>query len=168
MNLKEKKILQQVVHGQISVEDFHTSFPIDVRKNKAFVISEITNALTSKANKDLDLYINLIWLSGNCSDFTLTLNELLLSTQHRHHQFVAKCIQGNRDPSSIPYIDKALAKGFKHLDYTCSEPQVITKWFSWALYSIGTTEAIAIIKKYAASNNEGIKSEMTYRLSKMG
>jgi hypothetical protein len=167
MSIKEKKLLQQVVNGDISLEDFYLSFPTDVRKDKAFVISEISKALSSKTPKGLDLCINLIWLSGNCADFTLILNELLLNTQHRHHQFVVKCIQDNKNPSSIHHIDKALAKGFEHLSYTCSEPQVIAKWFSWALYSIGTPEAIAIMKKYANSNDEGIKSEMTYRLSKM-
>jgi len=44
---------------------------------------------------------------------------------------------------------------------------VIAKWFSWALFSIGTKEATEVIKEFSNSKDEGIRNEMIYRLNKI-
>jgi HEAT repeat protein len=95
------------------------------------------------------------------------LNELLLNPEHYGHQVVAKLLQGVKSPSSIPYVRQVLASGFDFLAYTCSEDGVIAKWFSHLLASIGTPEAIDLMREYANDENEGIREEMNYRLKKV-
>ena len=95
------------------------------------------------------------------------LNSLLIEPGHHQHQLIAKILQDAKNPSSIPFVRKALETNFDYLGYTCSEPEVIAKWFSWLLFSIGTEEAINLIEEYTKSPNEGISSEMKYRLAKV-
>lgn len=96
------------------------------------------------------------------------LNNLLCMPGHELHQEVARAIQDLGNPASVAGIRCVLEGGFEFLEYTCSDDEVIAKWFSHALASIGTPEAIGLIKEFAASDNAGIASEMRYRLGKLG
>lgn len=96
------------------------------------------------------------------------LNGLLAMPGHELHQQVTMEIQQLKSASSVSVIEAVLEGGFDYLQYTCSEDEVIAKWFSHALASIGTPEAIALIRKFAASENAGIASEMQYRLERIG
>jgi hypothetical protein len=95
------------------------------------------------------------------------LNELLVCDLHHHHQRVARALQLARDPSTVPFVATALARGFSRLAYTASEDDVIAKWHSWLLADIGTPEAIQLLRTYASSDNEEIAAAMTYRLSRL-
>jgi hypothetical protein len=48
-------------------------------------------------------------------------------------------------PSGVVFIQAVLSGGFAHLAYNFSDSAVIAKWFSHALFAIGTDEAIAVI-----------------------
>ncbi len=95
------------------------------------------------------------------------LNLLVNQANHRFHQSVVFSIQQFKSPSSVPFLRQALENGFGIYKYTCSDDDAITKWFSHALYSIGTAEAIQVIKDFSTSENEMIAKEMKYRLSKI-
>jgi hypothetical protein len=94
-------------------------------------------------------------------------NNLLLMPGHELHQEVTREIQLIRSPSSIPYLRKFLTSGFPMLEYTCSEPGVIAKWFSHALADINTPEAIAVIREFAGSSVPAVAEEMAYRLRRL-
>ena len=96
-----------------------------------------------------------------------TLNGLVNQANHQQHQVVVFEIQRLKDPSSIPFLRKALENGFEMYKYTCSDDDVIAKWFSWALYSIGNEEAIQVIKDFSTSENALVANGMKYRLSKI-
>jgi hypothetical protein len=109
----------------------------------------------------------LIYFCENNEALMGVLNELLINPNHKKHQFITKTIQSLKNPSSISFIKKVLNTGFNYLNYTGSDAEVIAKWFSWALLSIDTKEAIDVMKEFAKSDNEGIKKEMIYRLNKI-
>lgn len=111
--------------------------------------------------------INKLEKCTTIDDFADILNQLLINPNHESHQYVTMLIQRLRKTSSIPYIKQVLESEFKYLDYTCSESEVIAKWFSHALAAIGTDEAINLIKEYTTSSNKGISNEMQYRLKKI-
>jgi len=165
MTDKERKLLFEVNSGQIKTDEFHKQFPVDIRDSKDYVIEEIRRAVDNGGIEELELAISLIWLSGADKRFVDILNELLINPNHRSHQFVTKTIQEIKSPTSVPFIRKVLQTNFDYLEYTCSDSDAIAKWFSWALHDIGTKEAIDLIREYSMSDNDGIKKEMTYRLS---
>jgi hypothetical protein len=108
--------------------------------------------------------------SGNLiiNDSTIELlNELLITKGHKRHQLIAKILQDVKSPSTIPFARRALESNFDYLEYTCSDSDAIAKWFSWLLFSIGTEDAIELIREYTQSADDGISEEMIYRLSKI-
>jgi hypothetical protein len=167
MTKLEKRLLYQWQNAEITTESFKEQFPLDLQTSADFIIFEIKKALKSDEKEMLDHLVRLIYFCENKAPFTDILNELLIQPNHRSHQVATKLIQEIKSPSSIPFIKKVLETGFDYLQYTCSESEVIAKWFSHALASIGTEEAINCIRKFAQSTDEGIKKEMNYRLDKL-
>jgi hypothetical protein len=137
-----------------------------------YIFSLINYALENKEiaylekERALQFSLGLILKSENTKSFVDLLNNLLISKEHESHQYVAQTLQRIADPKTIPFVNKVLENGFDYLRYTCSDDDVLAKWFSWILFSIGTDEAINVIKKYTYSKNEGIRNEMLYRLKK--
>jgi 5'-3' exonuclease len=167
MNQQEKKLLIDWQSGKISKEDFLAVFPVDIRNNKNYIISEIEKAIETAEIEEIELAINLIWLSDNEVEFIDLLHKLLLNPNHRSHQYILKSLQDLRNPRSVLFIKKALETNFDYIPYTGSDSYGIAKWFSWALASIGTNEAIELIKEYSHSEEEGIREEMSYRLKRI-
>lgn len=94
------------------------------------------------------------------------LHELVRHPGHRRHQAVVRQLQLLRRAASVHHLRAALVEGFEVYRYTCSEDRVIAKWFSWALYDIGTAEALAVLREFSASSNAAVSAEMSYRLAK--
>jgi hypothetical protein len=166
MTEKQILILDKYSWGKISRDNFLHEFG-EAIEDVEFIKEELKKSIESKNEDHIERAIRLMWFQKNSEPFIDELNLLLLVSNHRSHQVITKTIQGLRNPKSIPFIRKALESNFDYLEYTCSDSDVIAKWFSWALYSIGTTEAINIIKEYTKSENQGIRNEMIYRLNKV-
>jgi hypothetical protein len=163
----ELHLLSEFNHGIISKDVFLKRFPVDLENNPGYIIDEVKAAI-DKGNEDgLEMVIPLIWLTGDCDKFVDLLNELLITPNHFSHQRIARTLQDIASPTTVEYVRKALKTGFDYLDYSGSETDVIAKWFSHVLYAIGTGEAIELIEEYCYSENEGISTEMIYRLSKI-
>lgn len=168
MTDKQKQALSDYYARRISIDTLVDIFPVDPRKDESYIAGEVRNAIQKDDPDEIDQSIYLMWLSDNVIAFTDLLNELLINPNHTQHQYVAKVLQDDvKSPSSIPFIEQALATHFDYLAYTCSESGVIAKWFSWLLYEIGTPEAIAVMQRYAEDPDEGISKEMKYRLAKV-
>jgi hypothetical protein len=163
----ENQLLKQWENAELTTESFIAQFPIDLKNNSAFIIAEINKAIKSTKKDELNRAINLIYFCENNEALIDVLNQLLINPNHKKHQFITKTIQSLKNPSSISFIKKVLNTGFNYLNYTGSDAEVIAKWFSWALLSIDTKEAIDVMKEFAKSDNEGIKKEMIYRLNKI-
>lgn len=93
--------------------------------------------------------------------------ELLLRTDHGEHENYIRSLQLSKDPYAIPFLEKAilLKPQLKYLDYD-DYGSYYKKCF-WALKDIGTPEAIAVIEKFAKSDDTFIKEQADYRLAKI-
>jgi hypothetical protein len=163
----DKQLLTELDCGIITRDIFLKDFSVDIKNETDFVRTEIRNAIATSDPVEIQMTLNLIWLSGDISKYVDILNELLINPNHRSHQQIAKTLQDKApSPTTVPFVRKALERNFDYLEYTGSDSGAIAKWFSWLLYSIGTPEAIALMKEYGNSNDEGIRKEMLYRLKK--
>jgi hypothetical protein len=167
MTNTKRELVTKVNGGQLTTEKINQDFAMDISKSKDYVIKEIRNAIDNGNVEELELAISLIWVSGVDMQFVDILNELLINPNHRSHQLVTKTIQELKSPSSVPFIRQVLQSNFEYLAYTGSDSDAIAKWFSWALYSIGTIDALDLMREYSNSSDEGVREEMTYRLSKV-
>lgn len=167
MTEEQKSLLLQCLSGEIYEEDFLEQFPLDLERGGEKVISEVITAMKAGIAEDLDLAIELLFFYEDLSAFLDLLNDLLIFPGHHFHQNICFKLQKLKNPLSIPFIRKALASNFDYLQYTCSEDAVIAKWFSHALWNIGTPDSIAMIEEFSESENEGIREEMRYRLKRI-
>ena len=161
------QLLAELNARVISLEFFLARFPVDINNSPDYVEREVRDALLSNDPDKVEIVMQLIWLSKDISRFVHLLNELLIYPHHISHQVVAKTLQDIGSPSTVPYVRLALASNFDYLDYTCSEPATLAKWFSWLLFAIGTEDAITLMEEYSLSEDEGIRAEMLYRLAKI-
>ena len=168
MTDQDKLVLAELDHGIITTNIFLKNFSVDIKNNTTYVRTEMMNAISTCDPDEIEMTLYLVWLSGDIPKYVDILNELLLDPNHKCHQQIAKTLQDDApSPSTVPFVRKVLESNFDHLEYTCSESDSIAKWFSWLLYSIGTTEAIDLMKEFSNSNDEGIRNEMRYRLKKL-
>lgn len=168
MTDQDKQLLAEFDYGIITSDTFLNNFSVDIKSDTDFVKTEMINAIATSDPDEIQMTLALIWLSGDISKYVDILNELLINPNHRSHQLIAKTLQDEApSPSTVPFVRKALESNFDYLEYTCSDSDAIAKWFSWLLYSIGTTEAIDLMKEYSNSSDEGIRNEMLYRLKKV-
>jgi len=166
MTKKQIQTLDDYYSSKIPKDKFLQEFGKDI-EDADFIKRELHKAIESKEEESIDRAINLLWVYEDYGQFVDELNILLLEPKHRRHQVITKTIQDLKNPKSVPFIKKALESNFDYLEYTCSESSAIAKWFSWALFSIGTNEAIDLIEEYTKSDEEGIRNEMIYRLDKV-
>lgn len=167
MTAADKQLLINFEYGKMNYEDFLKRFSVDIKSDNNFIRKEMLAAIDSADSERIQRTIPLFWFSADITILVDLLNELLINPNHRSHQTIAKHLQDFApSPTTIPFVRKDLETNFDYLKYTCSEDNVIAKWFSWLLYTIGTKEAIDLMKEYSNASNEGIAEEMKYRLKK--
>ncbi|NHZ34926.1 hypothetical protein [Massilia rubra] len=162
---KSQRTLLDTIRANLS--ERHQLAGIDADSLKNYILGEMQTDIAS----DEDNWMSLDGMIGCIKDEHVKayiLNNLLIMPGHYHHQEITRKIQHLGHPSSIPCIRTMLENGFDTLQYTCSEDEVIAKWFSHALADIGTPASIALIREFASSPNEGIAAEMRYRLEQLG
>lgn len=167
MTSQEIEILSRHSISQISFEDLKPEIEFDKLQDLAYVSTYIEVALESN-NENLTTAACAIYsYFKEKKKLEKYLNQLIINPNHCSHQSLVKHLQDDlKYPSSVQYIRKALESNFDYLQYTGSEDRVIAKWFSHALHSIGTKDAIELMKEYSNSANHQIKDEMRYRLLK--
>ena len=131
-----------------------------------FVKSYINEALVSKSKEFVSSAVVLYELFKDESLLEDEFNQFLVNPYHNRHQELLRDLQVSRLKSSIPYIDRALTIGFELFDVD-SEDAVVAKWYSHALGSIGTEDAMAVLQKHRHSENKEIAFEMAYRLKQL-
>lgn len=168
MKESDKQLLIELNDGKVTFENFLNQFSVDLQTDNDFIRTEMEAAIQSADAARIQMTIPLIWFSAYIPNFIDLLNELLINPHHKSHQVIAKNLQDIApSPTTVPFVRKALETNFDYLKYTCSESNSIAKWFSWLLYSIGTDEAIKLMKEYSNSTDKGIANEMRYRLTKV-
>lgn len=164
----DKQLLIDLDYGRVNSFEFLNQFSVDLKSDINFIKTEMEAAIQSADPGRIEMTIPLIWFSANIPNFIDVLNRLLINPNHRSHQVIAKNLQDVApSPTTVPFVRKALETNFDYLEYTCSESGAIAKWFSHLLQSIGTKEAIDLIQEFSKSTDEGIASEMQYRLDKI-
>ncbi len=166
MTERQIQIIDAYYAGKLSRSACFLAFGGEI-EDVNFVKRVIEEAIESGKEESIRRAMNLMWLQKDHEKFIDELNILLLNPNHRSHQVITKKIQDLKSPKSIPFIKKELQSNFDYLEYTCSDSGVIAKWFSWALFSIGTKEAIELIEAYTKSEDEGVRNEMLYRHNKV-
>jgi hypothetical protein len=127
----------------------------------------IEEAIATKNSEDVELGITLLWLVEEKNEFTDLVHKLILETWHTRYEDLIHDLQDRKEDSSVPIIKKAIQQKYDFLEsYETGMGQFISQC-GYALFSIGTHEAISAITDLSNSNNEMIKREMHYQLKSL-
>lgn len=167
MTSDQHSFLLELEDDSFSKAEVFARLGVNLDQDTTFLCDELRAAISGKEGETIDLLLNLFWHIDSPNPYLPLLNELISLPGHNSHQFVVRLVQKIGHPDSLPFIRKALESDFAYLEYTASEHGVIAKWFSWALFAIGTSEAIEMIREFAQSPDSEIREEMQYRLKKV-
>lgn len=150
-----------------AVRSFWSRNQVEVAQRKSFILAELHKSIANGDGNRTYLLVDVA-LSSTDGGLVDLLNEMLLIKEHRRHQEIVKELQSRASPSSVPYLQRAF---IEHLDYMAeyngSGTGVVAKWFSHALFSIGTPEALDLLRTWSTHSASEVRNEMLYRLSKL-
>lgn len=166
MTEQQIKILSNYSNTAIDFEILKSDIDFDKLQEYEFVSNFIEKALNSNDKNLTKAACAIYFFFNEKKMLEYYFNQLLINTNHCSHQRLVKHLQDDlKYPSSVVYIRKVLESNYDYLrSYTGSDDAPITKWFSHALNSIGTKDAIELMKDYSKSANRQIRDEMRYRL----
>ena len=121
-----------------------------------------------KKGEDVAQALTLLWLLEENHEFTDLLHQLILESWHTRYEEIIHSLQERKDPSSVPVIREAIQKKYEYLEsYGTGTAQFISQC-GHALKSIGTPEALEVIKDLAEHSNDPlVKAAMRYRWEKI-
>lgn len=76
-------------------------------------------------------------------------------------------LQERKDPGSVPFIRTTMQQKYPYLEAYGTGTRQLINQCGWALYSIGTAEAIKAIRELSTSDDPVLRDEMCYRLSRI-
>ena len=127
----------------------------------------IEEVIISKNSEDVELGISLLWLVEKNNEFIDLIHRLILEPWHTKYEDLIHDLQSRKDNSSVPIIKKAIQQKYDFLEsYETGTGQFISQC-GYALFSIGTNDAIKVITDLSNSDNEMIKREMKYQLKRL-
>lgn len=151
------------------ISEFWDEHPIAPPQRCDYLVEQCELAIAAGDRDRLEILLSLARWDGVNPLAVEALNRLLLLRGHTKHQEIVRDLQSAADPSSVPFLRRAIDEGFDSMvDYNGSGPGPVAKWFSHAFANIGTREAIEALRHYQRSHPEPeVRDEMTYRLRKL-
>jgi hypothetical protein len=152
---------------EAEVNSFWENQVVERGARAEFLVTALRQAILAADADRIYMLIDVALKLPDTEKATL-LNEVLVIRGHRRHQEIVRHLQLLASPSSVPFLRQMLDEGIAHMvECSNSESGVVAKWFSHALFSIGTPEAIEVIRQFSAHSDEAVRQEMLYRLSKL-
>jgi hypothetical protein len=167
MNVDLEKLILQYRLREISKDDFLRYLPKEIFETPNYLKNVFLSIIENKDDNKLQSALALLWFTGQEQQQIDILNQLLLEDWHTKYEDIIHEVQKQKNPSSIPFIEKAMQNKYEYLiSYGTGERQFINQC-GHALCSINTDEAINIIYKLSESSDAILRDEMLYRISKI-
>ena len=167
MDEEIKELVKLYTSGTIG----KTQFVSDIKEEIGRGLDDFKNwfqlIIQRKDNKELEFGLTILYAfekENNCIDI---VHQLILEPWHDRYEQLAHDLQARKKVESIPYLKEAMQCKFDFLEsYSTGTRQFINQC-GHALGSIGTEEAISVIRELSHSQDDILRDEMRYRLSKI-
>ena len=127
---------------------FCTAFFGKEEANEDLVKTLLTDSISNKNEKELDLLLMLIEHFNIAENFNLMLAELLVQPWHHFHDRIAGALEFHTSVEIIDYLYKGAFYSCDNLEYE-SDYRGFNRKCLYALAKIGTNEAKEYIKQIA-------------------
>ncbi len=153
--------------GKLPRETLLSKLPKDNEAKSKEIRKIFENIIDSNNSDDVELGLSLLWLVEENNEFTDLIHRLIIEPWHTRYEDLIHDLQSRKENSSVPIIKKAIQQKFDFLEsYETGTGQFISQC-GYALFSIGTNDAIRTITELSNSDNVMIKREMSYQLKRL-
>lgn len=161
-NISNENLLIGYMCQDVPIEGLITQLGGDPRSNPGAVLRELQRALESGAPGYVEGALFLACHFGLSRRWAGVLCQLLLADWHCQHENIASSLQDIRAPSSVESLYRAASVQHAYLSYDDSSP--FAHKCVWALFDIGTPEAIEKLHLLSRSDREDIRDYARKRL----
>lgn len=116
---------------------------------------------------DLEYGLSILYAVDSDNRLVDIVHQLLVAPWHRAQEELIHDLQHRKLPESIPFIKEAMQKRYDYLESYGTGTRQFINQCGHALWSIGTQEAIDVIREFSQSGDLILKDEMQYRLSRI-
>lgn len=170
MTDKDRRLIIDLSLQKITSDKFIDYFNFKGENIKDYILKVLREGYFKKNEEDIE-YGLLMYFSLNRFNFDksniIFLGNLLLEKWHNSHEDIVMIMQKLKDPSSIPFLEKAIYLNLDYLSYNNNESLI--RKCAFALGDINTPESKEVINKLLQSDNEIVKKvaiEQSNRLTK--
>lgn len=167
MNVDLEKLIIKYRLREVSQDDFIKSLPKELFENSDYLKNVFLSIIEKKDSDRLQSALILLWTIGREKEQIDILNQLLLEDWHTKYEDIIHEIQKQKNPSSIPFIKKAIQSKYEYLSSYGTGVREFINQCGHALKNINTKDSINVIYDLSKSSNSVLKDEMLYRISKI-
>ncbi len=153
--------------GKLSKDYLICKFPSNTEAKHKELREIIEGIIDSKNSEDVEHVMILLWQLEDGNEYIDLIHKLILEPWHSKYEDLIHDLQRRKENSSVIIIEKAIQQKYDYLEsYETGTGQFISQC-GYALFSIGTEDAIRTISYLSNSDNEIVKREMVYQLKRL-
>ena len=167
MNNKLRRIINNYRNEEIDRERFVKEIQDEIGNRKED-FRKLFEQIIKKQNADeLEYGLVILYTIEEENEWIDLIHKLILEPWHREYEELAHDLQRRKRPESIPILEEAIRKKFDYLESYGTGTRQFINQCGHALRSIGTEEAIMVIRELSESRDPILKDEMLYRISRI-
>ena len=164
----EKELIFSLRGSKLTLAEVQQQYPVSITKE--YVQEHLRAALAQKDYEELRPAMTLMYsLSENSvldEDLIHAFEQALVEDWHQKHEDIAFMLQKIKSPSSVHSLFQAATMSFDYLKN--DEFYALARKCLWALGSINTPEARAMIYRLGELDNELIREHVEEQLERLG
>jgi len=149
---------------KLTREQLMTILEKEIGTDKAALDKLFETIIATEDAPGVDYGLSIIHELDLSSAMLDTLHRLILAPWHYRYEDLIHTLQKLKHPASVPIIKAAMQKRYDYLESYGTGTQQFISQCGYALVSIGTDEALAVIKELAQSNDPILQAEMLNHL----
>jgi hypothetical protein len=167
MTTELKYLINQYYSQEITRQEIISNLDIPEGKEADFLRKMFDNIFTSLKSDDVGYGLTILSLFEKDDEYIDIIHRLILESWHNQYEDIAHDLQKRGNIMSIPFLKEAMQKKYFYLESYGTGTRQFINQCGHALYSIGTKEAIEVIRELSKSEDPVLKDEMLYRISRI-
>jgi hypothetical protein len=167
MDKNIKEIIHKYWKKKITIHQFKEKISNIIGNRKKDIRNFIEEIIKHKNPDHLEYGLVILFAFEENNEMIDLINQLILEPWHRSYEELVHNLQRRKRTESIPFLKKAIQNKYEYLEVTGTGTRQFINQCGHALRSIGTQEALDIIRQLSQSKDPIIKDEMLYRISKI-
>ena len=167
MTKKIEGIIEKYWNSEIDKNEFVQQIQFGIGHRKEDVKNLFAQIIQNKNADDVEYGLAILYAVEEENEMIDIIHQLMVEPWHRAYEELAHDLQSRKRPESIPFLKQAIQSKYAYpASYGTGTRQLINQC-GHALKSIGTIEALNVVRELTQSEDPIVRDEMLYRLSRI-